>query len=301
MSTATSSSRVVSMASGSPRSRARAVPLALAASALAYVLILLFLPVVLVLIAALRNGIPTYVTAVSASDTLAALRLTVVVALVAVPINVVFGVAAAWAITKARLPGRGVIAALVDVPLAVSPVVAGMALVLLFGMRGWFAPWLLEHGFRVIFTPLGVVLATMFVTTPYVARELTPVMEAQGQSEEEAALTLGATGWRMFRSVTLPNVRLGILYGAVLCTARAIGEFGAVSVVSGHISAETNTLPLHIELLYNDFDTTGAFAVATLLLVLTLVTIVARHAVESRIARREVAVPSSPLAQGAER
>ncbi|PJA37432.1 MAG: sulfate ABC transporter permease subunit CysW, partial [Lysobacterales bacterium CG_4_9_14_3_um_filter_62_6] len=213
---------------------------------------------------------------------LAALQLTLTVAAIAVPLNLVFGVVAAWCIAKFEFPGRSALITLIDLPLAVSPVISGLIYVLLFGAQGVFGGWLGEHGFRIIFAVPGIVLATIFVTFPFVARELIPVMQQQGREYEEAALSLGASGWQMFRRVTLPNIKWGLLYGVILCNARAMGEFGAVSVVSGHIRGKTNTLPLHVEILYNEYNHTAAFAVASLLALLALITLALKSWVEAR-------------------
>jgi sulfate/thiosulfate transport system permease protein len=230
-----------------------------------------------------------YLRALSNTDTLAAMRLTLTVAAISVPLNVVFGTAAAWLISKYDFRGKGLLLTLVDLPLVVSPVIAGLIFVLVFGARGWFGGWLSDLGFKVIFALPGMVLATMFITFPYVARELIPVMQAQGREDEEAALILGAGGWRIFRSVTLPNVRWGMLYGILLCNARAMGEFGAVSVVSGHIRGVTNTLPLHVEVLYDEYNFVGAFATASLLALLALVTLGLKSLLERRQSRASAA------------
>jgi sulfate transport system permease protein len=220
--------------------------------------------------------------AVLQPEALAAIRLTLLCAAVAVPLNVVFGVAAAWAIARYEFPGKQLLNALIDLPFSVSPVVSGISLALLFGAQGFFGPWLAAHGVRVIFAVPGIILATVFVTFPFVAKEVLPVLQAQGSDQEEAALTLGARGWQVFFKVTLPRIKWALLYGVILCNARAMGEFGAVSVVSGHIRGRTNTLPLHIEILYNEYDFTGAFAVASLLTVLALVTLAAKKLVAVR-------------------
>jgi sulfate transport system permease protein len=214
-------------------------------------------------------------------------RLTLLAAGIAVPLNIVFGVCAAWTITKFRFKGRALLVTLIDLPFAVSPVVAGLIYVLMFGLQGWMGPWLAEHDIKIVFAVPGIVLATIFITFPFVARELIPLMEEQGVEEEQAAMTLGAKGWTIFRRVTLPNIRWALLYGVILCNARAMGEFGAVSVVSGHIRGETNTLPLHVEILYNEYSFVSAFAAASLLALLAIVTLVLKSAVEYR-ARRQV-------------
>jgi sulfate/thiosulfate transport system permease protein len=257
--------------------------------ALAYLTLLLVLPLITVFAQAFAHGVLAYFRALSDTDTLAAMRLTLTVAAVSVPLNVVFGTAAAWLISKYDFRGKGLLLTLVDLPLVVSPVIAGLIFVLVFGARGWFGGWLSDLGFKVIFALPGMVLATMFITVPYVARELIPVMQAQGREDEEAALILGAGGWRIFRSVTLPNVRWGMLYGILLCNARAMGEFGAVSVVSGHIRGVTNTLPLHVEVLYDEYNFVGAFATASLLALLALVTLGLKSLLESRQSRASVA------------
>jgi sulfate/thiosulfate transport system permease protein len=249
-------------------------------AALAYLFLFLGLPLFVVFQEAFRKGIAAYFTALQEADLLHALRLTLLVAGIAVPLNVLFGLAAAWAITKGKVRGRTLLVALADLPLAVSPVIAGLTFMLLFGMQGWFGPWLNAHGIKIAFTVTAVVLATVFVTLPFVARELIPLMEEQGVTEEEAAVTLGASGWQIFRRVTLPNIRWGLLYGVVLCNARAMGEFGAVSVVSGRIRGQTTTLPLHIEILYNEYDFTAAFAASSLLAMLAVVTLAAKHLLE---------------------
>ena len=249
-------------------------------AALAYLFLFLGLPLFVVFQEAFRKGIAAYFTALQEAELLHALGLTLLVAGIAVPLNVLFGLAAAWTITKGKVRGRTLIVALADLPLAVSPVIAGLTFMLLFGMQGWFGPWLNAHGIKIAFTVTAVVLATVFVTLPFVARELIPLMEEQGVTEEEAGVTLGASGWQIFRRVTLPNIRWGLLYGVVLCNARAMGEFGAVSVVSGRIRGETTTLPLHIEILYNEYDFTAAFAASSLLAMLAVVTLAAKHLLE---------------------
>jgi sulfate transport system permease protein len=218
---------------------------------------------------------------------MSALKLTLITALIAVPLNTIFGVAAAWAITKFKFRGKNLLVTLIDLPFAVSPVVSGLIYVLLFGAQGFLGPWLDERDINIIFATPGIVLATMFVTFPFVARELIPLMEAQGVQDEEAAVSLGARGWRVFFKVTLPNIKWGLLYGMILCNARAMGEFGAVSVVSGHIRGETNTLPLHIEIVYNEYQFSAAFAVASLLMLLAIITLVAKSILESRMHREQ--------------
>jgi sulfate transport system permease protein len=253
---------------------------ALIGVALAYLFLFLGLPLYVVFQEALRKGFAAYLAALREPELLHAARLTLLVAGIAVPLNVAFGIAAAWAITKGRVRGRTLLIALADLPLAVSPVIAGLTFMLLFGMQGWFGPWLRAHDIRIAFTVTAVVLATIFVTLPFVARELIPLMEEQGVTEEEAAVTLGASGWQIFRRVTVPNIRWGLLYGIVLCNARAMGEFGAVSVVSGRIRGQTTTLPLQIEILYNEYDFTAAFAASSLLALLAVVTLAAKHLLE---------------------
>ncbi len=265
---------------GAPTNESALARRALIGVALAYLFVFLGLPLYVVFQEALRKGFAAYFAALREPELLHALRLTLLVAGIAVPLNVAFGVAAAWAITKGRVRGRTLLIALADLPLAVSPVIAGLTFMLLFGMQGWFGPWLKAHDIRIAFTVSAVVLATIFVTLPFVARELIPLMEEQGVTEEEAAVTLGASGWQIFRRVTAPNIRWGLLYGIVLCNARAMGEFGAVSVVSGRIRGQTTTLPLHIEILYNEYDFTAAFAASSLLALLAVVTLTAKHLLE---------------------
>jgi sulfate transport system permease protein len=248
--------------------------------ALAFLALFLVLPLAAVLAEAFAKGWEGYVRALGGEDSFAAIRLTLLVAVIAVPFNIAFGLAASWAIAKFDFRGKSLLVSLIELPFSVSPVISGLVYVLLFGLQGWLGPWLAEHDLKVIFAVPGIVLATVFVTFPFVARELIPLMEEQGREEEEAALTLGASGFRTFWLVTLPNVRWGLLYGVLLCNARAMGEFGAVSVVSGHIRGLTNTMPLHVEILYNEYDFVGAFAVASLLAVLALVTLAAKSALE---------------------
>ncbi|MFC9711423.1 sulfate ABC transporter permease subunit CysW [Paenibacillus sp. NPDC056933] len=234
---------------------------------------LLILPLVIVLMEALKQGWGVYIAALTEPDAMSALKLTLLVAGITVPLNTIFGVAAAWVITKFQFRGKGLMITLIDLPFSISPVVGGLIFVLVFGSNGWFGPWLADHDIKIIFALPGIVLATLFITFPFVARELIPLMEDQGTREEEAAVTLGASGWRIFWDVTLPNIKWGLLYGIILCNARAMGEFGAVSVVSGHIRGETNTLPLHVEILYNEYQFSASFAVASLLLILALATL----------------------------
>jgi len=240
---------------------------------LAFFALFLLLPLVAVFTEALRKGWVTYLTALSDEDALSAIKLTLITAAIAVPLNLVFGVSAAWCIAKFQFRGKHFLTTLIDLPFSVSPVVAGLIYVLLFGAHGWFGGWLAANDIKIIFAVPGIVLATVFVTFPFVARELIPLMEAQGREEEEAATVLGASGWQTFWRVTLPNIKWGLLYGVILCNARAFGEFGAVSVVSGHIRGQTNTMPLHVEILYNEYNFAAAFAVASLLALLALVTL----------------------------
>lgn len=248
--------------------------------AVLYLTLFLLLPLITVFVQAFAHGVAAYWRALADSDTLSAMRMTLTVAAISVPLNTVFGVAAAWAISKFEFRGKGFLLTLIDLPFAVSPVIAGLVFVLVFGARGWFGGWLSDHDFKVIFAMPGMVLATTFITFPFIARELIPLMQAQGRDDEEAALSMGAGGWRIFRMVTLPNVRWGMLYGILLCNARAMGEFGAVSVVSGHIRGETNTLPLHVEILYNEYNFVGAFATASLLAMLALLTLALKTLLE---------------------
>ena len=247
---------------------------------LAYFALFLLLPLITVFAEALRKGWAVYIAAIVEPDALSAIKLTLIAAAIAVPVNLVFGVAAAWAVAKFEFRGKQLLITLIDLPFSVSPVVAGLIYVLVFGAHGWFGGWLRDHDIKVIFAVPGIVLATIFVTVPFIARELIPLMQAQGKEEEEAAVVLGASGWRVFWQVTLPNVKWGLLYGVILCNARAMGEFGAVSVVSGHIRGLTNTLPLHVEILYNEYQFAAAFAVASLLALLALVTLVVKTFIE---------------------
>ena len=260
--------------------------LLIAAAWLVFALFLL-LPLLVVLGEAAKGGIATFFSAISEPDALAALRLTLLAVGIAVPLNLVFGVAAAWCVSKYEFRGKSLLVTLIDLPFSVSPVIAGLIYVLLFGAQGLFGPWLREHDIQIIFALPGIVLATVFVTVPFVARELIPLMQEQGSQEEEAARLLGASGWQMFWHVTLPNIRWGLIYGVVLCTARAMGEFGAVSVVSGHIRGATNTLPLHVEILYNEYNHVAAFSVASLLLGLALIILLLKQWSEAHLARRQ--------------
>ena len=250
--------------------------------ALAFLTLFLFVPLAAVFYEALRKGVDVYLSSITEEDALSAIRLTLLTAAIAVPLNLVFGVAAAWAIAKFEFRGKNLLVTLIDLPFSVSPVVSGLIYMLVFGLQGWFGETLRDHDLKIMFAVPGIVLATVFVTFPFVARELIPLMEAQGKDEEEAAVVLGASGWQLFWRVTLPNVKWGLLYGVILCNARAMGEFGAVSVVSGHIRGATNTLPLHVEILYNEYQFTAAFAVASLLALLALVTLALKTWVERR-------------------
>ncbi|MET0270919.1 MAG: sulfate ABC transporter permease subunit CysW [Sphingomonas sp.] len=254
----------------------------LIAIALGFLGLFLLLPLIVVFAQALQGGLRPFLDAVADPDALSAITLTLTVAAISVPLNIVFGIAAAWAITKFDFPGKGLLITLIDLPFSVSPVVAGLIYILLFGASGWFAPLLDSWDLQIVFAVPGIVIATIFVTFPFVARELIPLMQEQGRDDEEAALSLGASGWQTFWRVTLPNIRWGLLYGVLLCNARAMGEFGAVSVVSGHIRGETNTMPLHVEILYNEYNFIAAFAVASLLAGLALVTLLLKSVLEWR-------------------
>jgi sulfate transport system permease protein len=266
----------------------------LLAIALGFMFLFLVLPLAAVFTEALRKGLDAYLDAFREPDAWAAIRLTLVTAAVAVPLNLVFGVAAAWAIAKYEFRGKAFLTTLVDLPFSVSPVVAGLIYVLMFGAQGWFGPWLQAHDIKIVFAVPGIVLATVFVTFPFIARELIPLMQAQGTEEEQAAIVLGATGWQTFWHVTLPNIKWGLIYGVILCNARAMGEFGAVSVVSGHIRGQTNTMPLHVEILYNEYQSVAAFAVASLLALLALVTLVIKSVIEWRHERELRAAADTP-------
>ena len=256
----------------------------LIALALGYLTLFLFIPLAAVFTEALKNGLAAYFASFQDPDALAAIRLTFLTASLAVPLNMAFGIAAAWAIAKFEFVGKQLLITIIDIPLAVSPVISGLIYVLLFGAQGWLGPWLVEHDIKIIFALPGIVLATIFVTAPFIARELIPLMQSQGREEEEAALTLGASGWQTFTRVTLPNIKWSLLYGVILCNARAMGEFGAVSVVSGHIRGLTNTMPLHVEILYNEYNAVGAFAVASLLTLLAIVTLIVKTIIERKSA-----------------
>jgi len=277
------------MSAGIPKrvstTESRGVRWLLTALALGFMGLFLVLPLAAVFVEALRGGWQAYWDALKEPDALAAIRLTLLTAAIAVPMNLVFGVAAAWCIAKFEFRGKSFLTTLIDLPFSVSPVVAGLIYVLVFGAQGWLGPWLAEHDIKIVFAVPGIVLATVFVTFPFIARELIPLMQAQGTDEEQAAQVLGASGWQTFWHVTLPNIKWGLVYGVILCNARAMGEFGAVSVVSGHIRGQTNTMPLHVEILYNEYQGAAAFAVASLLALLAIVTLVLKSIVEWRHAR----------------
>jgi sulfate/thiosulfate transport system permease protein len=259
------------------------VRLTLIGAALAFMTLFLFVPLATVFYEALKKGWGVYLAAVTEPDALSAIQLTLIATAISVPLNLVFGVAAAWSITKFDFRGKNLLLTLIDLPFSVSPVIAGLIYVLVFGLQGWFGEWLRDHDLKIIFAVPGIVLATVFVTFPFIARELIPLMQAQGIEQEEAARVLGAGGWQIFWRVTLPNIKWALLYGVILCNARAMGEFGAVSVVSGHIRGQTNTMPLHIEIVYNEYQFAAAFAVASLLAGLALVTLVLKYVVEQRV------------------
>ncbi|MEY3121617.1 MAG: sulfate/thiosulfate transporter permease subunit [Pseudomonadota bacterium] len=256
--------------------------------ALTFLALFLFVPLISVFYEALKKGVDVYFAAITESDARAAIRLTLIAAAIAVPLNLIFGVAAAWAIAKFEFRGKNILTTLIDLPFSVSPVVAGLIYVLVFGLQGWLGPWLNEHDIKIVFAVPGIVLATIFVTVPFIARELIPLMQAQGIEEEEAAVILGANGWQTFWRITLPNIKWGLLYGVILCNARAMGEFGAVSVISGHIRGQTNTLPLHVEILYNEYNYAAAFAVASLLATLALITLAIKTFVESKVTQQKI-------------
>ena len=262
--------------------------------ALSFIFLFLILPLAAVFTEALRKGFDAYWEALKEPDAWSAIRLTLITAAIAVPLNLVFGVAAAWCIAKYEFRGKAFLTTLVDLPFSVSPVVAGLVYVLLFGAHGWIGPWLQANDIKIIFAIPGIVLATMFVTFPFIARELIPLMQAQGTEEEQAAIVLGATGWQTFWHVTLPNIKWGLIYGVILCNARAMGEFGAVSVVSGHIRGQTNTMPLHVEILYNEYQSVAAFAVASLLALLAVVTLLIKSGVEWQFEREQKAAAALP-------
>jgi len=277
----------------------RIVRFLLISGALLFLSLFLLLPLIVVFTEAFKKGVEVYLESIREPDAAAAIRLTLLAAGIAVPLNLIFGVAAAWAIAKFQFPGKSFLITLIDLPFSVSPVISGLVYVLLFGLQGWLGPWLAAHDIKIIFAVPGIVLATIFVTFPFVARELIPLMQSQGSEEEEAARTLGAGGWQTFWRVTLPNIKWGLLYGVILCNARAMGEFGAVSVVSGHVRGFTNTIPLHAEILYNEYNSTAAFAMASLLTMLTLVTIAVKALIDwkSHVVGREA--PERELAEAA--
>ncbi|NTZ87103.1 sulfate ABC transporter permease subunit CysW [Burkholderia metallica] len=279
-----------------PVSESRVVRWLLTGIALTFLAFFLVVPLAAVFVEALRKGVGFYLESLADPDAWSAIKLTLTVAVIAVPLNLVFGVCASWAIAKFEFRGKALLTTLIDLPFSVSPVISGLVYVLLFGAQGWFGPWLQDHDVQIIFAVPGIVLATIFVTFPFVARELIPLMQAQGTDEEEAARVLGASGWQIFRRVTLPNVRWGLLYGVILCNARAMGEFGAVSVVSGHIRGVTDTMPLHVEILYNEYNFAAAFAVASVLALLALVTLalklIAERHLAAELADTDDAVPA---------
>jgi sulfate transport system permease protein len=262
--------------------------------ALLFMALFLVLPLAAVFTEALRKGFDAYWEALKDPDAWSAIRLTLLTAAIAVPLNLVFGVAAAWAVAKYEFRGKSFLTTLIDLPFSVSPVVAGLIYVLVFGAQGWLGPWLAEHDIKIVFAVPGIILATIFVTFPFIARELIPLMQAQGNDEEQAAIVLGASGWQTFWHVTLPNIKWGLIYGVILCNARAMGEFGAVSVVSGHIRGQTNTMPLHVEILYNEYQSVAAFAVASLLALLALVTLVIKSVAEWQMERELKALAELP-------
>jgi sulfate transport system permease protein len=276
-----------------PATEPRWVQWILIALCLGFMTLFLFVPLITVFVEAFRKGIDVYLAAITEPDARSAIQLTLLAALISVPLNLVFGISAAWAITKFDFRGKNLLLTLIDLPFSVSPVIAGLIYVLIFGLQGWWGEWLREHDIKIIFAVPGIVLATVFVTFPFIARELIPLMQAQGIEQEEAARVLGASGWQMFRRVTLPNVKWALLYGVILCNARAMGEFGAVSVVSGHIRGQTNTLPLHIEIVYNEYQFAAAFAVASLLASLALVTLLLKYVVEQQV-KRDRQAPATP-------
>ena len=287
-------SRAPSSRAQAGTTEARWVQWLLIGLALAFLLLFLLLPLAAVFAEALRQGWGAYLAGLQEPDAWAAIKLTLITALIAVPLNLVFGVAAAWCIAKYEFRGKAFLTTLIDLPFSISPVVAGLMYVLVFGANGWFGHWLAEHDIKIIFAVPGIVLATVFVTFPFVARELIPLMQAQGNDEEQAAMVLGANGWQTFWHVTLPNIKWGLLYGVILCNARAMGEFGAVSVVSGYIRGQTNTIPLHVEILYNEYQSVAAFACASLLALLALVTLVIKTVAEWKTEQQLRAVSHLP-------
>ena len=284
----------MSRRAGNARNEAPWVRRTLIGVALVFMFLFLVLPLAAVFTEALRKGLDAYLEALRDPDAWSAIRLTFITAAIAVPLNLVFGVAAAWAVAKYEFRGKSFLTTLIDLPFSVSPVVAGLIYVLVFGAQGWFGPWLAEHDIKIVFAVPGIILATIFVTFPFIARELIPLMQAQGNDEEQAAIVLGASGWQTFRYVTLPNIKWGLIYGVILCNARAMGEFGAVSVVSGHIRGQTNTMPLHVEILYNEYQSVAAFAVASLLALLALVTLVIKSVAEWKMEREMKALAELP-------
>ncbi|MFB6432086.1 sulfate ABC transporter permease subunit CysW [Bacillus thuringiensis] len=271
----------------SAKKESKLVPGILITITVLFLSLFLLLPLITIFLKAFERGMDVYIAAITDQEAFSAIRLTLLVALIVLPLNTIFGVAAAWLITKFQFKGKQVLLSLIELPFAVSPVIAGLVFVLLFTPRGALGEWLLEHGVKLIFSVPGIIIATIFVTFPFVARELIPIMQAHGKSEEEAALSLGANGWKMFWRVTLPNIKWGLLYGMILCNARAIGEFGAVSVVSGHVRGITNTMPLHIEILYNEYQFSAAFAVATLMSLIAVFTLVIKNWIEWRMEKRQ--------------
>ncbi len=271
------------------------VRIALIVVALAFLTLFLFVPLVAVFAEAFKKGWQAYLAAITDPDAVSAIKLTLIAAVIAVPLNLVFGIAASWAIAKFEFRGKSILLTLIDLPFSVSPVISGLIYVLMFGAQGWFGPWLQAHDIKILFAVPGIVLATVFITFPFVARELIPLMQSQGTEEEEAALVLGASGWNTFRRVTLPNIKWGLLYGVILCNARAMGEFGAVSVVSGHIRGETNTMPLQVEILYNEYNFAAAFAIASLLALLALVTLAIKSFIEWRLHESPAVEPDARI------
>jgi sulfate/thiosulfate transport system permease protein len=265
----------------------KGVKIALISIAIVYLSLLLFVPLIAIFIKAFEKGVDVYLAAITESDALSAIKLTLLVAVIVVPLNTIFGIAAAWLVTKFHFKGKQLLLSIIELPFAVSPVIAGLVFVLLFSPRSVLGPWMVEHGIKIIFSVPGIIIATIFVTLPFVARELIPVMQEQGTSEEEAAVSLGANGWQMFIRVTLPNIKWGLMYGMILCNARAIGEFGAVSVVSGHIRGLTNTLPLHVEILYNEYQFSASFAVASLMSIMAIITLIIKSIIEWKTEKQE--------------
>jgi sulfate/thiosulfate transport system permease protein len=265
----------------------KGVKIALISIAILYLSLLLFVPLIAIFIKAFEKGVDVYLAAITESDALSAIKLTLLVAVIVVPLNTIFGIAAAWLVTKFHFKGKQLLLSIIELPFAVSPVIAGLVFVLLFSPRGVLGLWMVEYGIKIIFSVPGIIIATIFVTLPFVARELIPVMQKQGTSEEEAAVSLGANGWQMFIRVTLPNIKWGLMYGMILCNARAIGEFGAVSVVSGHIRGLTNTLPLHVEILYNEYQFSASFAVASLMSIMAIITLIIKSIIEWKTEKQE--------------